>query len=189
MNVVSVSLLCICDQLHQYKYYSTGLLSTHDPFYEQHRHLLGTKKKKIKDEKKLKGTIITKPEILNISDMLVDCFVYDFVAKLKKVKKKKKRGEGDLLDEGIPYVPKIFAKFSHDAPLPASKKKHLTVEQLNARRRKVWLTIAKKEIPKVSAGHSSIFTHTFEFSVSDFSPDYPFFASFSPSSRRHQLRT
>lgn len=72
------------------------------------------------------------------------------IAKLKKVKKKKKRGEGESLDEGRPYVTKIFAKFSHDAPLPMVKKKHLTTEQLNARRRKVWLTIAKKEIPKVS---------------------------------------
>ena len=70
-------------------------------------------------------------------------------AKLKKVKKKKKRGEGDFMDEGRPYVNKVFAKFSHDAPLPVVKKKHLTIEQLNARRRKVWLTIAKKEIPKV----------------------------------------
>uniref|UniRef100_A0A7N8YE94 Chromatin-remodeling ATPase INO80 n=1 Tax=Mastacembelus armatus TaxID=205130 RepID=A0A7N8YE94_9TELE len=110
-------------ELHQYQYYSTGLLSTHDPFYEQQRHLLGPKKKKIKDEKKFKG-------------------------KLKKVKKKKKRGEGEFLDEGHPYTTKIFAKFSHDAPLPVVKKKHLTIEQLNARRRKVWLTIAKKEIPK-----------------------------------------
>uniref|UniRef100_A0A8C9X0H2 Chromatin-remodeling ATPase INO80 n=1 Tax=Sander lucioperca TaxID=283035 RepID=A0A8C9X0H2_SANLU len=110
-------------ELHQYQYYSTGLLSTHDPFYEQQRHLLGPKKKKIKDEKKFK-------------------------AKLKKVKKKKKRGEGEFLDDGRPYITKIFAKFSHDAPLPVVKKKHLTTEQLNARRRKVWLTISKKEIPK-----------------------------------------
>ncbi|XP_034084375.1 LOW QUALITY PROTEIN: chromatin-remodeling ATPase INO80 [Gymnodraco acuticeps] len=110
-------------ELHQYQYYSTGLLSTHDAFYEQQRHLLGPRKKKIKDEKKFK-------------------------AKLKKVKKKKKRGEGDFLDDGRPYITKIFAKFSHDAPLPVVKKKHLTIEQLNARRRKVWLTIAKKEIPK-----------------------------------------
>ncbi|KAM6965590.1 chromatin-remodeling ATPase INO80 isoform 1-T2 [Aplochiton taeniatus] len=111
-------------ELHQYQYYSTGLLSTHDPFYEQQRHLLGPKKKKIKDEKKFKG-------------------------KLKKVKKKKKRGvDGEFSGDGRPYVTKIFAKFSHDAPLPIVKKKHLTVEQLNARRRKVWLTIAKKEIPK-----------------------------------------
>lgn len=72
-----------------------------------------------------------------------------FLAKLKKVKKKKKRGEGELLDEERTYVNKIFAKFSHDAPLSVVKKKHLTIEQLNVRRRKVWLTIAKKEIPKV----------------------------------------
>lgn len=50
-------LLCVFvfAQLYQYQYYSTGLLSTHDPFYEQQRHLLGPKKKKIKDEKKFKG--------------------------------------------------------------------------------------------------------------------------------------
>lgn len=35
------------------------------------------------------------------------------------------------------------------------KKKHLTIEQLNARRRKVWLTIAKKEIPKVGIPENS----------------------------------
>ncbi|XP_041715924.2 chromatin-remodeling ATPase INO80 [Coregonus clupeaformis] len=110
-------------ELQQYQYYSTGLLSSQDPFYEQQRHLLGPKKKKIKEEKKFKG-------------------------KLKKGKKKKKRVEGEFSGEGRPYVTKIFAKFSHDAPLPMLKKKHLTVEQLNARRRKVWLTIAKKECPK-----------------------------------------
>ncbi|XP_062858435.1 chromatin-remodeling ATPase INO80 [Trichomycterus rosablanca] len=109
-------------ELQQYQYYSAGLLSTHDPFYEQQRHLLGPKKKKIKEEKKFK-------------------------TKLKKMKKKKKRGE-ELLDEGRPHATKVFAKFSNDSPLPVVKKKHLTVEQLNARRRKVWLTIAKKEIPK-----------------------------------------
>ncbi|MCI4389727.1 hypothetical protein PGIGA_G00101860 [Pangasianodon gigas] len=109
-------------ELQQYQYYSAGLLSTQDPFYEQQRHTLGPKKKKIKEEKKFK-------------------------AKLKKMKKKKKRGE-EFSSEGRPYVSKIFAKFSHDAPLPMTKKKHLTVEQLNARRRKVWLTIAKKENPK-----------------------------------------
>ncbi|XP_072305663.1 chromatin-remodeling ATPase INO80 [Eucyclogobius newberryi] len=110
-------------ELHQYQFYSTGLLSTHDPFYEQQRHLLGPKKKKIKDEKKFK-------------------------AKLKRVKKKRKRGDGDALDDEHPFASKVFAKFSHDAPLPPVKKKHLTPEQLTARRRKVWLTIAKKEVPK-----------------------------------------
>ncbi|XP_029454455.1 chromatin-remodeling ATPase INO80 isoform X1 [Rhinatrema bivittatum] len=108
-------------ELQQYQYYSAGLLSTHDPFYEQQRHLLGPKKK----EKKLK-------------------------AKLKKVKKKRRRDE-DLSEEDLPrryHHAKVFAKFSNDAPLVVSKKKHLTIEQLNARRRKVWLSIVKKELPK-----------------------------------------
>ncbi|XP_028677785.1 chromatin-remodeling ATPase INO80 isoform X1 [Erpetoichthys calabaricus] len=109
-------------ELQQYQYYSVGVLSTHDPFYEQQRHLLGPRKKKIKEEKKLK-------------------------AKLKKVKKKKKRDE-DYAAEGWQYPTKIFAKFSQDSPTPVSKKKHLTIEQLMARRKKVWLTIAKKENPK-----------------------------------------
>ncbi|XP_053330483.1 chromatin-remodeling ATPase INO80 [Spea bombifrons] len=112
-------------ELQQYQYYSAGLLSTHDPFYEQNRHFLGPKKKRIKEEKKFK-------------------------AKLKKVKKRRRKEE-DLSEEEIPrqhHHAKVFAKFSHDAPTPVGKKKHLTLEQLNARRRKVWLAIVKKELPK-----------------------------------------
>ncbi|OCT58042.1 hypothetical protein XELAEV_18002705mg [Xenopus laevis] len=112
-------------ELHQYPYYSAGLLSTHDPFYEQQRHLLGPKKKKIKEEKKFK-------------------------AKLKKIKRKRRREE-DLSEDELPrrhHHTKVFAKFSQDAPTPVGKKKHLTLEQLNARRRKVWQMIVKKELPK-----------------------------------------
>ncbi|OXB61156.1 hypothetical protein ASZ78_008440 [Callipepla squamata] len=113
-------------ELQQYQYYSAGLLSTYDPYYEQQRHLLGPKKKKFKEEKKLKG-------------------------KLKKVKKKRRRDE-DLSSEESPehhhHQTKVFAKFSHDTPPPGSKKKHMSIEQLNARRRKVWLSIVKKELPK-----------------------------------------
>ncbi|XP_073422772.1 chromatin-remodeling ATPase INO80 [Dendrobates tinctorius] len=111
-------------ELQEYRFYSAGLLSTHDQFHEQ-RHLNGPKKRKIKNEKKLR-------------------------AKLKKVKKKR-RHEEDLSDEELPHHrhhAKIFAKFSQDAPIPIVKKKHMSVEQLNARRRKVWLTIVKKELPK-----------------------------------------
>ncbi|XP_025889187.1 chromatin-remodeling ATPase INO80 [Nothoprocta perdicaria] len=113
-------------ELQQYQYYSAGLLSTHDPYYEQQRHLLGPKKKKFKEEKKIKG-------------------------KLKKVKKKRRRDE-ELSSEESPHhhhhQTKVFAKFSHDTPPPGSKKKHMSIEQLNARRRKVWLSIVKKELPK-----------------------------------------
>lgn len=72
-------------------------------------------------------------------------------AKLKKVKKRR-RHEEDLSDDELPHRhhhAKVFAKFSQDAPMPIAKKKHMTIEQLNARRRKVWLTIVKKELPKV----------------------------------------
>lgn len=79
--------------------------------------------------------------------------VYSFAAKLKKVKKKRRRDE-ELSSEESPrrhhHQTKVFAKFSHDAPPPGIKKKHLSIEQLNARRRKVWLSIVKKELPKVS---------------------------------------
>lgn len=92
------------------------------------------------------------------------------------------------MDEGLPYIPKIFAKFSHDAPLPVVKKKHLTIEQLNARRRKVWLTIAKKEIPKVSIRDSSRLTHPFECVVSPFSPDYPFTCLFKSFKQKTSAR-
>lgn len=81
--------------------------------------------------------------------------MFHLIAKLKKVKKKKKRGEGESLEDCRLYANKVFAKFSHDGPLPMVKKKHLTIEQLNARRRKVWLTIAKKEIPKVGIPEGS----------------------------------
>ena len=79
--------------------------------------------------------------------------VCSFAAKLKKVKKKRRRDE-ELSSEESPrrhhHQTKVFAKFSHDAPPPGTKKKHLSIEQLNARRRKVWLSIVKKELPKVS---------------------------------------
>lgn len=77
----------------------------------------------------------------------------DLAGKLKKVKKKRRRDE-DLSSEESPehhhHQTKVFAKFSHDTPPLGSKKKHMSIEQLNARRRKVWLSIVKKELPKVS---------------------------------------
>uniref|UniRef100_A0A4W3JH07 Chromatin-remodeling ATPase INO80 n=1 Tax=Callorhinchus milii TaxID=7868 RepID=A0A4W3JH07_CALMI len=112
---------------HQYQYYSTGLLSTHDHFYEQQRHVLGPSKKKKKEEKKLK-------------------------AKLKKVKRRREV-EHSIGESPHRLEMKIFAKFSHDALRP-----------LNARRRKVWLSIAKKEVPKMykqkSSARNMILTNT-----------------------------
>lgn len=65
---------CFCLlQLQQYQYYSAGLLSTYDPFYEQQRHLLGPKKKKFKEEKKLKGEHIDLPSIFTLFSFRVVC--------------------------------------------------------------------------------------------------------------------
>ena len=47
--------LCSCRflQLHQYQYYSSGLLSVHDKFHEHQKSILGPKKKLAKEQKKL----------------------------------------------------------------------------------------------------------------------------------------
>jgi DNA helicase INO80 len=44
-------------QLHQYQYYSTGLLSNYDHFPEQQKAILGPKKKISKDQKKMERKI------------------------------------------------------------------------------------------------------------------------------------
>ena len=40
-------------QLHQYQYYSSGLLSTHDKYHEHQKSIIGPKKKLAKEQKKL----------------------------------------------------------------------------------------------------------------------------------------
>lgn len=44
-------------QLHQYEYYSTGLLSNYDHFPDQQKAILGPKKKISKDQKKMERKI------------------------------------------------------------------------------------------------------------------------------------
>ncbi len=50
-------LTCYCDklflQLSQYQYYSVGLLSNYDKFYEHQKVILGPKKKLAREQKKL----------------------------------------------------------------------------------------------------------------------------------------
>ena len=40
-------------KLHQYQYYSSGLLSTHDKYHEHQKSIIGPKKKLAKEQKKL----------------------------------------------------------------------------------------------------------------------------------------
>ena len=43
---------CLCPQLRQYQYYSTGLLSNYDKYPEHSKSIVGHKKKLAKEQKK-----------------------------------------------------------------------------------------------------------------------------------------
>ncbi|KAL4238749.1 putative DNA helicase ino80 [Mactra antiquata] len=118
-------------ELHQYEYYSTGLLSNYDHFPDQQKAILGPRKKISKDQKKMERKI---------------------KAKLKKLKKEKIIENGN--DEGLPddmdpvLLQAILAHKQHKKEKYAGKEKKLTPEQAEAKRRRLWIAIAKKEIPK-----------------------------------------
>ena len=50
-----LSHLCNLQQLQQYQFYSVGLLSSQDHYREAHRHGMGSRAKRLKDERKMKG--------------------------------------------------------------------------------------------------------------------------------------
>ncbi|KAK2162942.1 hypothetical protein LSH36_89g05001 [Paralvinella palmiformis] len=119
--------------LHQYQYYSVGLLSHHDKYLEHQKLVLGPRRKALKEQKKLEK-------------------------KLKKVKLKKMRemeranGEayselGRLSKEGRGVVG-LGRGSGSGTRTPKAKK--ITPEQMLAKRRKLWISLSKKEIPKVA---------------------------------------
>jgi len=55
-------------QLHQYQYYSVGLLSSYDHFPDQQKAVLGPRKKINKDKMKMEKKIKGKPLIVVISN-------------------------------------------------------------------------------------------------------------------------
>ncbi|XP_077863230.1 chromatin-remodeling ATPase INO80 [Saccoglossus kowalevskii] len=117
-------------ELQQYMYYSSGLLSVYDKFPEHQRLILGPKKKK--DDKKMK-------------------------AKLKKLKKRKLANENQT-SRGLQHSQlehmdeKAIAALFREA---ATKKKHLTAKEADIKRRKIWIAIGKKDIPKAHKQRSS----------------------------------
>ncbi|XP_052275442.1 chromatin-remodeling ATPase INO80-like [Dreissena polymorpha] len=118
-------------ELHQFQYYSTGLLSNYDHYPDQLKAILGPKKKISKDQKKMERKI---------------------KAKLKKLKKEKILENGDdpeMSDDLDPVLLQaILSQKEHQRESGAGKGKKLTPEQAEARRRRLWVSIAKKEIPK-----------------------------------------
>ncbi|XP_077993238.1 chromatin-remodeling ATPase INO80-like [Glandiceps talaboti] len=120
-------------ELQSYMYYSSGLLSNYDKFPEHQRSVLGPKKKK--DDKKIK-------------------------AKLKRLKKKKLAANGTQQlakhrpqHSQIPMDQRAIAALFRES---ATKKKHLTAKEADIKRKKIWIAIGKKDIPKAHKQRSSV---------------------------------
>ncbi|XP_023930552.1 DNA helicase INO80 [Lingula anatina] len=112
-------------QLHQYQYYSVGLLSNYDKYHDHHKQILGPKKKGPKDEQKKLEKKLMK-------------------AKLKKLKKE--RGSDELKSPPIHHS-------THT--LKVVKVKRLTPEQALVKRKRMWMSIVKKEVPKAQKQRTS----------------------------------
>ncbi|KAL3872724.1 hypothetical protein ACJMK2_035930 [Sinanodonta woodiana] len=126
------------NELSQYQYYSTGLLSNYDKYHEHQKNILGPKKKISKEQKKMERKL---------------------KAKLKKIKKEKiiENGEGDDDESSGEIDPAVLeAILAHQhKQAKGGKHKKLTPEQADAKRRKIWISIAKKEIPKAQKQKAS----------------------------------
>nr|XP_032821163.1 chromatin-remodeling ATPase INO80 [Petromyzon marinus]XP_032821164.1 chromatin-remodeling ATPase INO80 [Petromyzon marinus] len=125
-------------ELQQYQFYSAGLLSSLDRYHEAHRHSSGPKRKRPKEERKLKA--------------------------MKKKMRKRRREEQQQRGSPAPWDGRPVARFSQEGTATtSSRRKHLTLEQLGQRRRRAWLTVAKKDIPKAakqkSSAHNNILTN------------------------------
>ncbi|GAB6031698.1 hypothetical protein CHUAL_009450 [Chamberlinius hualienensis] len=126
-------------ELKQYQYYSVGLLSNHDRFPEHQKSIIGNKKKT--KEKKLERKM---------------------KAKLKKIKKKEKRylENQDLIkkepahSESVKSEENCFA----DGPPPKSSRRKAPMSEaaLTAKRRRLWVALSKKEIPKAQKQKVSV---------------------------------
>ncbi|ESO83010.1 hypothetical protein LOTGIDRAFT_236919 [Lottia gigantea] len=122
-------------ELHQYQYYSTGLLSNYDKYPEHSKQFAGPKKKISKEQKKFEKRV---------------------KAKLKKLRREKKFENGDHedCDEIDPEVLKAIIEH-HQKAGKSGKSKKLTPEQADVKRKKIWMSICKKEIPKIQKQRAS----------------------------------
>ncbi|XP_029637350.1 chromatin-remodeling ATPase INO80-like [Octopus sinensis] len=118
--------------LHQYRYYSTGLMSSYDRYYDHQKLILGPKKRISREQKKIEKKM---------------------KAKLRKLKRALENGDSEngsfdaSLSEAYPHPKQLHGK--------SKQNKKLTPEQADTKRRKIWLSIAKKEIPKAQKQKAS----------------------------------
>ncbi|XP_072030901.1 chromatin-remodeling ATPase INO80-like [Amphiura filiformis] len=119
--------------LQQYQYYSTGLLSNYDRYLDQQRVVFGPQPKPRKrDTKKFKEKLKKKE-------------------KLQKTRRRKPMdGEHNILmqtGDNDGSVAMFQATINH--------KKVMAIKDVDARRRRVWMAISKKDIPKAQKHRSS----------------------------------
>lgn len=117
--------------LRQYQYYSTGMLSSYDHYHEHQKSVMGPKKKISKEQKKMEKKI---------------------KAKLKKLKKEKVIENGgedeEALEDMDPTILQAILAHKKQLEKSGAKVKKLSPEQADAKRRRLWISIVKKEIPK-----------------------------------------
>ncbi|PVD25847.1 hypothetical protein C0Q70_13511 [Pomacea canaliculata] len=121
-------------RLRKYQYYSTGLLSNYDKYPEHHKSVVGPKKKLSKEQKKIEKKV---------------------KAKLKKLKKEKSIKEEEDEDDEDEIDPALLALLQQQQARKERRPKKLTPEQADAKRRKIWTSIAKKEIPRAQKQKAS----------------------------------
>ncbi|XP_071081185.1 chromatin-remodeling ATPase INO80-like [Haliotis cracherodii] len=121
--------------LHQYQYYSTGLLSNYDKYPEHFKAIAGPRKKISREQKKMEKKV---------------------KAKLKKLKREKDQENGDLESLGE-IDPAVLEMLMHQSRMAkrSGKQKKLTPEQADIKRKRIWIAIAKKEIPKAQKQKAS----------------------------------
>lgn len=114
-------------ELSQYQYYSVGLLSNYDKFYEHQKSVVPRPKRKFRDA--------NKPDKRN---------------KIKHPRRLKK-GAGEIGDS------EDFERKPHPAAhqTKPQKIKKLTPEQIAIKRRRIWISISKKEVPKAQKQKAS----------------------------------
>nr|XP_054758604.1 chromatin-remodeling ATPase INO80-like [Lytechinus pictus] len=116
-------------ELQQYQYYSAGLLSNYDKFLDHQRTILGPKKaKKTSSSSKIKE-------------------------KLKRERERKEsedQGEPQMMQECVSDYDGSVAVFQD------ANRKFTSIKDVDARRKRIWLAIAKRDIPKAHKHRASV---------------------------------
>eukprot|EP00057_Strongylocentrotus_purpuratus_P034544 XP_795650.4 PREDICTED: DNA helicase INO80 [Strongylocentrotus purpuratus] len=117
-------------ELQQYQYYSAGLLSNYDKFLDHQRTIVGPKKaKKTSSSSKIKE-------------------------KLKRERDRKElsedQGEPQMMQECVSDYDGSVAVFQD------ANRKFTSIKDVDARRKRIWLAIAKRDIPKAHKHRASV---------------------------------